>query len=100
MPPYGWTASKASLDRVENPALSLAIASRRPGMSAAVLIARHVGLLHDAEEGASRDPGTRDWDLCPLGHGGPPSRPSPARAARNEAPPAKRQPCGRSRGNE
>src|SRR6516162_3317781 len=54
MPPYGWTASKASLDRVENPALSLAIASRRPGMSAAVLIARHVGLLHDAEEGASR----------------------------------------------
>jgi hypothetical protein len=47
-----------------------------------------------------RDPGTRDWDLCPLGHGEPPSRLSPARAARNEAPPAKRQPCGRSRGNE
>ena len=46
------------------------------------------------------DPGMTDWDLCPLGHGEPPSRLSPARAARNEAPPAKRQPCGRSRGNE
>ena len=47
------TASKASLDRVENPPLSLAIAGRRPGKSAATLIARHVGRLHDAEEGAS-----------------------------------------------
>src|SRR5215469_14069060 len=36
------------------PTLSLAIAGRRPGVSVAALIARHVGLLHDAEEGASR----------------------------------------------
>ena len=34
--------------------MSLAIAGRRPGMSAAALIAWGVGLLHDAEEGASR----------------------------------------------
>src|SRR5262245_48761248 len=48
------TASKASLVRVETPPLSLAIAGRLPGTSAAALIARHVGLLHDAGEGASR----------------------------------------------
>ena len=144
------TASKVSLDRVENPPLSLAIAGRRPGVSAAALIARHVGLLHDAEEGASRvlkhnevvsstiPPGISprsqsdqslnfgllvrgvEVEMKPTpaawtpiatlereigtfvlwGHGEPPSRLSPARAARNEVPPAKRQPCGRSRGNE
>jgi hypothetical protein len=45
---------------------------------------------------ACRDPGMTGWDLCPLGHGESPSHLSPARAARNEVPPAKRQPCGRT----
>src|SRR6516164_2534105 len=44
------TVSKFSLDRVENLPLSLVIAGRRPRRSASALNARHVCLLHDAEE--------------------------------------------------
>jgi hypothetical protein len=129
--------------------MSLAIAGRRPGMLAAALIAWRVGLLHDAEEGASRvlkhnevvfstiPPGISprsqsdqslnfgllvrgiEVEMKPTPAAGTPiatlereigtfvlwvteNHPAVFRrlAARNEAPPAKRQPCGRSRGNE
>jgi hypothetical protein len=54
-------APQPTFDRLEGfprsstkPTLSLAIAGRRPDVSVTALITRHVGLLDDAEEGASR----------------------------------------------
>jgi hypothetical protein len=48
------TASKVSLDRVETHSCPSPLPAVDLGVSASALIARHVGLLHDAEEGAPR----------------------------------------------